>query len=98
MTLYFDGGLVWICPHCGAENLRIEKVEVVVEAGFSIDGNEIELNGVDWEDVKEEFRCPECHKPVNAKDIRGGFEKWLERLRQSSPEEYATVVADLLEP
>jgi len=93
VALYFTGKLRWICPYCGKENSSIQYLETYC-ANFRLD-DEITLLGIRAGTENDVFRCPECHKPVNAAVVRDGFDRWLEKLREENPERYARLIATL---
>lgn len=105
----FDGGLRYICPHCGKEQEFIEVLWMaygrsrvcfsVSEDWKDIDFDEEEIDVRDFEDLEtpdDPFHCPGCRSPLGAEDIRKGFFKWLEGLKKEDPEWYAEVIAELL--
>jgi hypothetical protein len=105
----FDGGLRYICPHCGKEQEFIEVLWTaygrskvcfsVSEDWKDIDFDEEEIDVRDFEDIdtpEHPFHCPGCRSPLGAEDIRKGFFKWLEGLKKEDPEWYAQAIAELL--
>jgi len=101
MRLVFDGRLRWICPRCGAENRGVRTyVEGMAEVGFGLgkrlfywgilEGEELEVTG-------ENIYCPRCHRPVAEEDIIEGFHRWLEKLKEENPREYAEILSEMLE-
>jgi hypothetical protein len=105
----FDGGLRYICPHCGKEQEFIEVLWMaygrsrvcfsVSEDWKDIDFDEEEIDVRDFEDIEtpdDPFCCPSCRGTLDAEDIREGFFKWLKGLKKEDPEWYAQVIAELL--
>jgi ribosomal protein L37AE/L43A len=105
--LRFDGSICWLCPHCEAENETIKatvRVEgTTQEMNFVLDGDvDTGSDYPEFEDIydyeEEEYLCPNCGEQVTAEDIREGFHKWLERLKDEDPEQYAQLLSEYIEP
>jgi len=50
-----------------------------------------------WDYQEEEYICPFCYQQVTAGHIREGFHKWLERLKDKDPEQYAELLSGCFE-
>ena len=103
--IVFDGELKYICPHCGTKQetiLTSWKAWGLSEVSFSLARGRIESEEEpsisDYVDIEEEeaYFCPYCERMLTAEDVMNGFRKWLERLKQEDPEEYAEIIAELL--
>jgi hypothetical protein len=107
--LAFTGKIAYICPHCGTEQ-RFLEVECRARghtlASFRIEGQMLSMTDVDLS--REHFRmdsmtlvlgplrCPRCKTDMTIVEIREGFSRWLERLRERDPKQHAEIVAELL--